>query len=410
MKKFCLSLIMCFFAFVINVEAVTINVIKYEFQVNQTVIGNQDHATVSMNQLGTFMVTWHDYSGGGDVKGRLFDNLGSSLGNEFLINETIVGDQRVPSVSTNKDNLFVIAWSSEAVTGGYDIYAKITSSSGQVLLPEFKVNTTTSEEKSWPDVDMYANGDFIVTWDQVAQGKKDFYVRFFNALGNSLIGPVRINKISSDILADPGKPYGLPAIAVNNKGNAFAAWERVSGSNITIIGRLFNPYTRKAGKEFIIEPPVSGYIQRRPIIDMNSRGDMAVTWVEALIGNQFGNIYVKKYYASSSQWGTKINPDSRLDSNQHRSVVKLTEKGDFIISWTNNDSNYQNDVYMRVYNADGAPLVNELLVNSTQYASQQRPAIDLFENLNNILLIVTWESNNQDGNGLGIFGKLYEIY
>jgi hypothetical protein len=397
----------------INAESAVLEVVKDEFQVNQSALNNQDHATVSMNQYGDSMIVWHDFSSldgqGSAVVGRVFDNNGNALTNEFLINTTTAGFQRVPDIATNKNNLFVIVWESAIAANTHNAFAKIVSSSSEVLVDEFKVNDTASENKIYPDTAMYANGDFIVIWDQEEQGKLNFYMKFYNANGMLLYGPVKINEFPSDGKLDVGGTNGLPDIAINEKGDAIAVWERITGTNISVVGRLFNPYTQKAGHELLIDTPVSGFEQRRPMVDMNNAGDIVVTWVEYSEGSTDGDVYVKKYSASTSKWGNKISPHISLNDNQHLSVIKLTENGQFVVVWTAENPVYSDDVKMRFYNSRGRPLTTEILVNKTQQGAQKRPAIDWYEYLDHILMVITWESVEQDGDGSGAFSKIYRI-
>ena len=177
MKNFIKKIFLLMFFFMISIAEAgssSITILADEFQVNQNTIDNQDHATVSMDQYGTSMVVWHDYGSidgdGAASVGTLINSFGNIVTNDFLINDTILGNQRVPDVDTDKNGLFAVTWSSGAAGTGYDVYFKTISSSGAVILPEVKVNVRTSKQKTEPDIAMYGNGDFIVVWDEVYLG------------------------------------------------------------------------------------------------------------------------------------------------------------------------------------------------------------------------------------------------
>lgn len=394
-------------------EAASLTIVKDEFQINQSTVDDQDHATVSMDQYGTSMVVWHDYGsidGDGTASvGALIDSFGNIITNNFLINDTIIGNQRVPDVDTDKNGAFAVTWSSGTAETGYDVYFKTISSSGAVILPETRVNEKTSEQKTEPDIAMYGNGDFIIVWDEVSQGQLNYYVRFFDAAGNSIVGPIKINEIPSDAPPNSESVYGLSDIDVNESGNAVVVWESIVGSDIIIRGRKLNPYTPAFAPEFVVDAPASGIVQRRPMLDFSEAGDLLVTWTEHPVGEIIGDIYVKKYSRSTATWGDKIRPHDDVSNNQHRSIAKLTEGGQFIVAWTTNNWFFNSDVYMRFYNTNGMPLSGERRVNSTKSSKQERPAIAWYEYPDHILMIVSWESYGQDGDGYGIFSKIYRI-
>lgn len=407
MKKLYLIIILFIFTLTAALSA-DLEVIRDEFQVNQSTFLKQDHATVSMTQNGDSLITWHDFGGiDGDglaAVGRLFDSIGNPLTDEFIINETTTGNQRLPDVDSNGENIFVIVWNSFIEGEGNNVFAKLISSLGTVLVNEYKVNDAVSESKIHPDVTMYSNGDFIVIWDQEEQGQLNYYVKLFDSYGTLIDGPFKVNKILSVGPSEPGGKSGLPDIAVNETGDAVAVWERISSTDVSIAGRLFNIYTKKASKEILIDPPAGGIIQSRPMVDINEAGDIIVTWIEYQIADATYDVYAMKYHASINKWGNKISPHHSPDGIQALPAVKIIENGQFVIVWTSD-----NDVYMRFYNAREVPLSKEIIVNSTQEDIQKRPAIDLFEYLDHISMIITWEGYGQGVDNYGIYSKIGRI-
>ena len=105
-----------------------------EFQVNTTISGNQKFPSVAMDAVGSFVIVWQsDRNGvGDDIVGRAFNADGSPaispLAGEFVVNDTITGDQRFPDVSMNlSGETYVVTWSSSQHTddqSGYGVYTK----------------------------------------------------------------------------------------------------------------------------------------------------------------------------------------------------------------------------------------------------------------------------------------------
>jgi hypothetical protein len=87
-----------------------------EFIANSTTVGEQDTPVVSSLAEGGFVISWHDFSGtlgdatGTSVKAQVFDNSGTKIGGELLVNTQTLGDQLNPTVIGLKNGDFAIAW------------------------------------------------------------------------------------------------------------------------------------------------------------------------------------------------------------------------------------------------------------------------------------------------------------
>lgn len=451
----------------IKVSAFQVEVVKDKFQINEPTapgIIEWDHATVAMNQSGDFIVTWDVKwdpavnEGWMEVFARAFDNQGNPKGSEFQLNETTVGFQRIPDVATNGLDRFVVVWSSGKRSTGYDVYAKMLDSSGTSISSEFKVNTSSSASRTWPDVAMYNNEDFIVIWDEMGNigtgpGQElNYYIQHFDKNGTPQLSvPQKVNQTSSEP-PEEGELRGLPDIAVQGTtGSAVAVWERIENNTSILAGRRFDPYEMVISKEIDIDPPTESVDQRRPLIDANNQGQILITWTEQ--SQQESDVYVKKF---DGRWSAKSSPHITQDNiSQHRSVGKLIESGGLVLAWTQNRLGKEG-VYMRFFSANGNPIGEEIIVDETddntqaltslsvvngtednplilcsvvngtedvnplflladntlENYSQRRPAIGLKEDGNSILMIVTWETvvfENHRPRGLGIYGKLYQI-
>lgn len=99
-----------------------------EVQANTYVNRNQVGPRVAA-LAGRYMVVWT--SMGQDrfneaIVGRYFDNAGSALGNEFLVNTTAMSRQVFPTVAADGANRFLVIWSSflGGVRNNFDLYAQ----------------------------------------------------------------------------------------------------------------------------------------------------------------------------------------------------------------------------------------------------------------------------------------------
>src|SRR5690606_19172889 len=86
-------------------------------------------ASVSLNNLGHSVVSWTSYkqdeSDSYGVYAREFDANGDPLGNEFLVNTTVVQDQSESSVSLNDAGHYIVVWTSFLQDGsGNGVFAQ----------------------------------------------------------------------------------------------------------------------------------------------------------------------------------------------------------------------------------------------------------------------------------------------
>jgi len=386
-------------------------------QVNQTWVKDQDHATLALGDNDEFFVAWHSGEGDGDgygVLARYFPKSGSD--EEFVVNQNMTQwDQRSPDIDSNGSDLFVLVWSSGRSVPfgpGFDVCASVLNASGDVVVPDFQVNTggNMSLARTWPDVAMWQDGSFIVIWACVESDELNFYIKLYDVQGNAYPGftdPMKINESSSELLS-LSRGFGIPDISVNEAGEVFAAWERImSDGRIIIYGRSFNPYTSVYNGDFRIDSPSPGVQQRRPMVAFNDSRDVVVTWTE--LENNNVDIYVKRYLGSQQQWESRFRPHDNTSGMQHRSVVELDNLGYFIVAWTYNDRYYRNDIYYSWFDSSGNAFIDDELVTTgffTRYYDQTRPALDFHTTPGSkIFTAISWESDDQDGEGLGVFVK-----
>jgi hypothetical protein len=133
-----------------------------EFQVNTYTVATEAPA-VSSDADGDFVVVWYQYNPSLEVAGQRFASNGAALGTEFQINASSVAYSynTGPSVSRDADGDFVVVW-------GADIPDRVVgrryASNGTARGAEFQINTSTVDYQPAPSVGSDADGDFVVAW------------------------------------------------------------------------------------------------------------------------------------------------------------------------------------------------------------------------------------------------------
>lgn len=202
-------------------------------KVNSTNTFTQSDSQVSITSSGNFVVTWVDErSGNKDIYARRLSDTGTPIGNEFLVNTTISGNQQNPSISINNNGEFVITW--EDLSGvDSDIKAQLFNSSGMKIGEEFLVNNYTSGVQSNPKVQL-VNNNCIITWNGETDASTTSKIAMREFITNTTITPYFFKPIDNQVNISSDQVIG-PAInssfeVVNNK--MITTWSSVTSQTI----------------------------------------------------------------------------------------------------------------------------------------------------------------------------------
>jgi len=123
---------------------------------------------VAADPTKAFVVAW---SGGSDGSGpailaRRFDKFGQPLTGQLQVNTYTVGNQLNPSIVADPAGGFTVIWENGLQDGsGSGIFGRNLDSSGSPVGSEFQVNTYTYQNQRYAALDIDAEGDFIVVWE-----------------------------------------------------------------------------------------------------------------------------------------------------------------------------------------------------------------------------------------------------
>jgi hypothetical protein len=139
-----------------------------ETLVNTTTTGEQREPSVAMDAGGDFVITWASPSQevtSWGVYAQRYNAAGTRQGTEVHVNTNIPGDQRAPSIAMDADGDYVITWESTAQDGsGAGVYAQRYNAAGTRQGTESRLNTTTANDQREPSVGTDADGDYVVAW------------------------------------------------------------------------------------------------------------------------------------------------------------------------------------------------------------------------------------------------------
>lgn len=322
---------------------------------------------------GEFIVVWYDgdyTSGEYDVFGRVFDQGGDG-GAPFQLNTYFPGRQWEPSIATDADGGFVVVWG--AYTDGdpdQGVVARRYDAATNPIGGEFQVNVATEGAQFVPHVATTPSGGFVVVWDSggyFAQVER-IHGRRFDAAGQAQGSEFAIAD------SDVGDPKGV-RVSINDDGRALASWWQTESaqSGYDVFARSYDA-EGNAGAQFQVNTHTTD-TQWAPSSAALADGTFLVAWTGW--GDQDGSatgIFARIVGSNGALVGEEFQVNSYSTGYQYNSAVAAVDGDKFIVAWTGNTLGGDGtDVVARVFDATGAPLTGDFLVN-TPASSINTPA------------------------------------
>ncbi len=272
-----------------------------EFQVNTDTMGVQRSPSIAMRPTGEFVVVWRTYNyiysyGGSadfDVNGQLYTADGTPVGNEFQVNSADYVYYH--SVATAPGGHFVVVWG-EPVDGFYEtIFARLYASDGSSVGGAFQVNEDSDTLDIEPSVASNADGEFIVAWAGLSYyiPGTEIHARRLAADGAPLGDPFQVSTYTSSYRADS------PSVASDAAGNFIVAWhsDESSGtdtSGTSVHARLYASDDSPLTDEFQVNTYTTNG-QHRPSVAMGPAGGYAIVWSsEGSHGTDMSSLSIQK--------------------------------------------------------------------------------------------------------------------
>ena len=265
---------------------------------------------------------------------------------------------------------------------------------------EFRVNTFTTGNQLQSQVTALDGGGFVVTWASNGQdgSLNGIYGQRYTAAGVADGGEFRINTTTADT------QYRASATALNG-GGFVVTWESnlQDGSGFGIYAQRYTAAGVADGGEFRVNTATTFDQLLSSVATLNS-GGFVVTWSSIQDGANY-NIYGQRYTAAGVADGSEFIVNTFTTDQQLRADVAALNNGGFVVTW---DSNLQDGsglgVYGQRYTAAGVADGSEFRVNTFTTGNQTFCTVAGFDGGG---FVVTWTSAAQDGSSNGIYGQRY---
>jgi hypothetical protein len=197
-----------------------------------------------------------------------------------------------------------------------------------------------------------------------------------------------------------------PSIARLSDNGLVAAWASngQDRSGYGIYARRYNAAGTKLGNEFLVNTTTVGN-QLQPATAGLTDG-FVITWLSGHQDGSGGGIYGQRYDNAGVKADSEFPVNTYTASNQSLPSVAGLAGGGFVVAWVSQEQDkWGLGVYAQRYDIAGKAAGKEFRVNTTTTMGQSQPSVAA---LTGGGFVVTWQSNGQDGRGLGVYGQRYD--
>jgi hypothetical protein len=382
-----------------------------EVLVNGITANAQTQSAMAALMTGGYVAVWTDNSqtaadtSNTGVKAQLHDASGNKIGAEFLVNTTVALGQDQPSVASLSSGGFVVTWRDGSLSGSDTsstaVRGQVLDSSGAKVGGEFLLHTATANAQSQPIVSGLNNGGFIAVWtdgsllggDASGTGIK---AQVFDAAGTKVGAEFRVNTTVTGAQDNP-------VVTTLNSGNVVVAWQDASdGSGTGVRARILNSSGAEVLAEFLVNTTTTG-AQGTPTITALSTGGFVVSWRDdSTTGgdNASSSIKAQIYDANGAKVGSEYLVNTSIAGAQTDPQVDAMSDGRFVISWTDASGGRSADanvdtgvpgIRAQIFDATGAKIGTEFLVNQVKHVEQNESSLIV---LNSGDFVVAWTDNS----------------
>ncbi len=199
-----------------------------------------------------------------------------------------------------------------------------------------------------------------------------------------------------------------PATALDAHGNFVIAWTSIGpdGDGAGVFAERFSAAGVPLGPAFQVNTSTAGD-QAAPAVAMDGAGDFLITWQSKGQDGDGWGVFAQLYHPDGMPNGTEFPVNTITAGDQFTPAAAMDAHGNFVITWTSDGQDGDGlGVFARQFDNTGTPLqAAEFQVNTYTAGDQARPAVAADPAGD---FVITWESYGQDGDGWGVFAQQFD--
>jgi hypothetical protein len=200
---------------------------------------------------------------------------------------------------------------------------------------------------------------------------------------------------------------GTPAIAADSQGGFVVAWEQADpmGIPVDVSARRFDSSGNPLGDDFLVHEFTQN-AQRSPAVGRSAAGGFVVVWSSSGQDGDLEGIFARRFDSAGNPLAAEFQVNTYTTGGQTFPKLAMRAGGEFVVVWSSGvqDANTPG-IFGQRFDAAGGRVGVEFEVNDYGTGDQLVPAVFLRPDAS---FIVTWNSNGQDGNLFGAFGRRFD--
>jgi hypothetical protein len=325
-------------------------------------VHDQQNLQVVSDGSGGAILAWEDYRSGTDwdIYAQRVDVGGHAMwsGGGVAICTAALGE-RFPHLVSEGSGGAIITWQDYRTGEGWDLYAQRVNASGVVQWPAdgVPVCATIGDQQNMR-VAVDGSGGAIITWEDWrwgARGSKcDIYAQRVDNAGNRVWGGSGITVCA----ADNDQQY--PQIVSDGNDGAIITWhDKRGGFSADVYAQRVAGNGNMVWASGGVPICTAGDEQDYVAIASDSVGGAYIAWEDYRNGSDW-NIYAQRVTAAGSTWSEPDGqPICTMAYGQRFPQITVDLCGAAIITWQDNRTTADWDIYAQRVNADGMEFPNQ---------------------------------------------------
>ena len=269
---------------------------------------------------------------------------------------------------------------------------------------ELRVNSLTALDQNQPAIAGLAGGGFVAVW-RSRSGDDSFSgirAQIFDVYGTKVGTEFLVN---TRTLVDQLQP----AVTSLATGGFVVTWADGSteGGDVDLLGikaQIFDASGAKVGAEFLVNTQTAGS-QSQPVIAALSSGGFVASWSDG----SSSNIKAQLFDAAGAPVGGELLVNTQTANSQSQPAITALATGGFVVSWTDasggGGDNSGQAVKAQIFDPAGTRVGAEFLVNSAVTGDQSAPSLAALASGG---FVAAWADQNGDGSSYGIKAQIFD--
>ena len=281
----------------------------------------------------------------------------------------------------------LVAWISSKVDFGTDVgsshnyHAQIYAPDGTRVGAEFVINNQVTGYQTALQLAPLSNGGFVAAWTTEATGGSssnsvDVHARLFTDSG----APLGLEFIVNSGLAGVQNAKGVVATPDGGFAVLYEDTATGGGSATGLHLQAFTSTGATTGADVTLQPQVGN------VITLHG-GNLLVVWSETVNGAL--DVKARIFASTGTALSEVFTVNQDTAGSQGAANAVLLSDGRFVVVW-GDSNNGAVDVEMRIFNADGTPAGDEVLVNTITDGLQGNPIVTAMGDGG---FVVSWSDN-----------------